>query len=69
MKGKIIKKFLTQFFCSNYFLVFTTNEANYCWRVVNKKFLCSVPEMVLELTKKLENEGKTAVALIQIKKL
>jgi hypothetical protein len=56
-------------FCSNYFLVFQTKEVNYCWRVVNKKFLTTLPRMVGDIVNQMEAEGKTEVALIKIEKI
>lgn len=64
-----MKNIFYDIFCSNYFLVFKTEQMNYCWRVVNKRFLCPVPLMVEQLVRELENEGKTEIALIKIKKL
>jgi hypothetical protein len=64
-----MKDILYTIFCSNYFLVFQTKEANYCWRVVNKKFLVPLPRMVDDLVNELEANGKTEIALIKIKKL
>lgn len=64
-----MKNIFYNIFCQNYFLVFKTKEANYCWRVVSKNFLCSFPLIIEEVVKKLEKEGKTEIALIEIKKL
>lgn len=64
-----MKNIFYNIFCQNYFLVFRTKEANYCWRVVSKKFSTSVALMVDNLVRELEDSGKTEVALIKIKKL
>ena len=64
-----MKNIFYTIFCSNYFLVFQTKEKNYCWRIVRKKFLASVPSMVNDMVRELENNGKTEIALIKIEKL
>ncbi len=64
-----MKNIFYRIFCQNYFLVFQTKEKNFCWRVVSKKFSTSVPSMVDNLVRELEDSGKTEVALIKIKKL
>jgi uncharacterized protein YhbP (UPF0306 family) len=64
-----MKDIFYDIFCSNYFLVFQTKEANYCWRVVNKRFLAQLPRMVESVVGQMEKEGKTEIALIKIEKL
>jgi len=68
-KLKTMKNIFFTIFCSNYFLAFQTKEKYYCWRIVRKKFLASVPSMVNDMVRELENNGKTEIALIKIEKL
>lgn len=56
-------------FYKNYFLVFQTDQNNYCWRVVTKKLFSPLPAMVKELVNELENDGHTGIALIKIEKI
>ncbi|MGL5113615.1 MAG: hypothetical protein ACRC6O_13365 [Flavobacterium sp.] len=61
--------FIKAFFRKEYFIVFSTDQSKYCWRVVNKKIFTSLPELIDALAKSLEEQGKTNVALIKIKRV
>ena len=62
-------KFIQTFFGTNYFLVFQTDQLNYCWRVTNKKFFAPLPKMINQIISQMEKEGQTNIALIKIKKI
>ena len=56
-------------FCQTFFLVFTTKENNYCWRVIKKDILKTIPRMVNEVVQQLKKSGKTDIALIKIERI
>jgi len=56
-------------FCKDYFLVFSTDQYNHCWRVVTKDFFCSVPAMINQFIEGLKKEGQTGIALIKIERI
>lgn len=60
---------MSQLFIKDYFLVFTTDQSNYCWRVINKKPFSSLPKMINDIVEQMEEEGKTNVALIKINRI
>ncbi|MBM5783154.1 MAG: hypothetical protein FJ368_07045 [Pelagibacterales bacterium] len=56
-------------FCKNYFLVFSTDQYNHCWRVVTKNLFSPLPAMIDQVVKEMESEGRTGIALIKIQKI
>jgi len=60
---------MTNIVRQTFFLVFSTKENNYCWRVIKKNILKTIPRMVNEIVKQMEKEGKTDIALIKIERI
>lgn len=60
---------MTNIFRQTFFLVFTTKQNNYCWRVIKKDILKTIPKMVNEIVQQLEKKGYTDIALIKIERI
>jgi len=56
-------------FCQTFFLVFETKQFNYCWRVIKKDILKTIPQMLHEVIKEMEAQGKTEIRLVKIERI
>lgn len=62
-------KFLKTLFAKNYYIVFSTDKSNWCWRVLTKENFYPLAKVINNMVADLETKGHKNVALIKIERL